>query len=120
MGSFAQAKRRRCQKDTVERRAARALGLAQLGELLSARQALEGAAVAPGDEKTWKALSDETKRPTRQRHLLEDEVLIMVPPDLLVLEDDSGALEASFGKWGLLSVVPSSQGVKFQKKFCLQ
>ena len=48
----------------------RALGLAQLGELSSARQALEGAAVAPGDEKTWKALSDETKRPRTIRGTL--------------------------------------------------
>ena len=60
--------------------------LAQLGELLSARQALEGAAVAPGDKKTWKALSDKTKRAKRQRHPLEDELLPMVPPDPLVLD----------------------------------
>ena len=57
-----------------------------LGELSSARQALEGAAVAPGDEKTWKALFDETKRPKKQRHPLEVEVLTMVPPDPLVLD----------------------------------
>ena len=101
--------------------AARALGLAQLGELSSGCQVLEGAAVGSGDEKTWKAFSDETKRPKRQRCLLEDEVLTMVPPDPLVLDielmmktlrsakkgsaggppDDGGALEAALGKWGL-------------------
>ena len=48
--------------------------------LSSARQALESAAVAPGDERTWK-----TKRPRRQRDPLE-EVLTMVPPDPLVLD----------------------------------
>ena len=72
VGRSAQAKRRRCQNDTVERRA---LGLAKLGELSSARQALEDAAIAPGDEKTWNALSVETKRPRRQKHPLEDEVV---------------------------------------------
>ena len=54
-------------KKTVERRAARALGLAQLEEFFACAS-LEGAPVALGDEKTWKAFSDETKRPRRQRH----------------------------------------------------
>ena len=125
VGRSAQAKRRRCQKDTVERRAARALGLAQLGELSSARQALEGAAVATGDEKTWKALSDETKRPRRQRRVVHEDVEeCQERVGGGTIRDDSGALEAALGMRGLHSVVgrsrpPSSQEVKFQKQFCL-
>ena len=47
-GAAASCRRRRGQKDTVERRAARAFELCQFGELSSARQALEGAALARG------------------------------------------------------------------------
>ena len=83
-GQSAQAK---CQKDTKERRTARALALAQMGELSSARQALEGAAIAPGDEKTWKVLSNEAKRPKRQRCPLDEGVLLLVPSDPLALVD---------------------------------
>ena len=61
-GAAASCRRRRGQKDTIERRAARAFELCQLGELSSARQALEGAAIAPGDSKTEKLLKDETRR----------------------------------------------------------
>ena len=62
VGRSAQAKRRRCQKDTVEHKAARTLGLAQLGELPSARQVQRLHLVM----RRWKELSDETKRPRRQ------------------------------------------------------
>ena len=73
-----------------------------------------------------------------------DEVFTMVPPDPLVPDIESmmkmlrsakkgsaggpsgmtGTLEASLKKVGLQrcwrKIPPSSQGVKFQKKFCLQ
>ena len=49
--------------DDLERRAIRALHFVQVGELSSARQALEGAEVAPGTEDTLKKLSDTSKRP---------------------------------------------------------
>ena len=87
-GQSAQAKRRRCQKDTKERRAERALGLAQMGKLSNARQALEGAAIAPGDENTWKALSNEDKRPKQQRFPLDEGVFSLVPSDPLALDVD--------------------------------
>ena len=44
-------------------RAARALSRVQLGELSAARQALEGAAVAPGTLATLAALTNPEKRP---------------------------------------------------------
>ena len=49
--------------DELEVRASRALHLCQLGELSSARQALEGATVAPGDLATLRALTDPDRRP---------------------------------------------------------
>ena len=52
---------------TIERRAACAFELCQLEELSSARQALEGPAIAPGDSKTEKLLKDETCRPRMAR-----------------------------------------------------
>ena len=56
-------RRSRTNSDTNERRAKRARVLASLGELSAARQALEGAAVAPGDEITLAALRDRQRRP---------------------------------------------------------
>ena len=52
-------------KGTVASRVSRAIGLANLGELSNARQALEGEAVAPGNE-----LTDENKRPRKVREPL--------------------------------------------------
>ena len=61
-GSVHASRRRRRQRgDDVNRRAARALRLVQLGEASSARQALEGAEVAPLD--TLNQLRDENRRP---------------------------------------------------------
>ena len=55
----AQARRRRgTQRDTVEKRALRAFHMVQLGEVSAGRQALEGASLATGDERTLRALKD--------------------------------------------------------------
>ena len=56
-------RRRRHARDDLETRAARAEALVQMGELSAARQALEGAAVAPGDDATRSALQNPAKRP---------------------------------------------------------
>ena len=58
-------------KDDVERRASRALQLCELGELSSARQALECAAVAPGTQRTRKLLTDEARRPSKPRQEMD-------------------------------------------------
>ena len=55
-----QVARRRRQRDIVNR-VSRAIGLANLGELSNSRQALEGDAVAPGNERMWKLLTGELK-----------------------------------------------------------
>ena len=75
------------------------LGFAPMGTLSSARQASEGAAVAPRDDNTWKAFFDETKRPRMSRVPLDDRVLNTNPSELLQLEfsgrtfrNDSGTL----------------------------
>ena len=62
-------------QDTIESRTMRAEMLVQLGELSSARQALEGASLAPGDNATLTALTNEAKRPSRPREPLPREVV---------------------------------------------
>ena len=64
--SIRQRRRRRSQ-DCVERRAARAEALVHMGELSSAKQALEGEELAPGSRHTL----DESKRPRRCDETLE-------------------------------------------------
>ena len=65
----AQASSRRSHRrdhDNVESRAARAEGLVHMGEFSAARQALEGAAVAPGNRETLNALQNPVRRPFRR------------------------------------------------------
>ena len=66
---------RQNQVDSVERRAERAQALAQLGELSSARQALEGSCVAPGNLATLRSLTNPSRRPARPRDPLPDSVV---------------------------------------------
>ena len=61
--SVARRRVRRRVGDDVERRALRALSFTQIGELSSARQALEGAAIAPGTDTTRVMLTNPSKRP---------------------------------------------------------
>ena len=64
----AQARRRRgAHEDNVEKRARRAYHMIQLGEVSAGRQALEGASLATGDERTLKALKDPARRPPLPR-----------------------------------------------------
>ena len=88
-GAAASCRRRRGQKDTIERRAARAFELCQLGELSSARQALEGAAIAPGDSRTEKLLKDETRRPRVVRTPIDRSILEAEPEEGLNLDVDA-------------------------------
>ena len=74
-GATASCRRRRGQKDTVERRATRAFDLCQLGELSSVRQALVGAAIAPGNSRTQELLQDETRRPPEARSPIDRSLL---------------------------------------------
>ena len=60
-------RRRRGQGDDVQKKVARAELKVALGELSSARQALEGEEVAPGTRETLQQLTDESKRPPRLR-----------------------------------------------------
>ena len=67
-------RRRREAGDEIEKRASRALSLVQMGELSAARQALDGAPVAPGTLATLRALTDPEKRPPTARQELSDEI----------------------------------------------
>ena len=58
---------RQAQADSVEHRAERAQVFSRLGELYSARQALGGSCVAPGNLATLDSLTNKDRRPPRQR-----------------------------------------------------
>ena len=69
------SRRRRCSVvDDIDRRAARAKILLQFGELSSARQALEGATLGPGNDATFAALRNPTKQPPLLREPLSPEM----------------------------------------------
>ena len=48
--------------------------MVQLGEVSVGRQPLDGACLAPGDQKTQKALEDPTRRPPVPKDPLSDSV----------------------------------------------
>ena len=79
--------RRRTGSDDVEKRALRAELLVQVGELSSARQVLEGAALALGTQATLDALNDATRRPPHLRTPLSPEVLEHVPRSEFELDE---------------------------------
>ena len=72
-------RRRRANGDDLERRAKRAELLVGMGELSYARQALEGAELAPGTNETLQMLSDHSKRPPEIWEPLPVEVTNHVP-----------------------------------------
>ena len=75
----AASRRRRTRRveDEMKRRVDRADALVHMGELSSARQALEGATLAPGMEATLNALRDLAKRPPVPRAPLPRELVTM-------------------------------------------
>ena len=85
--STARCRRLRCRSVDVERRAARAQMLVQLGELSSGRQALEAAEVAPGTLQTLQALRDPSRRPRPAREAISRELLDFEPATSLELDE---------------------------------
>ena len=79
---------RRRQVDDLEMRVTRAEMLVQLGELSSARQALEGAALAEGDRHTLTVLTDANRRPPVPRDPIPPELLHHVPARSFKLDTD--------------------------------
>ena len=69
-----QIRRSRYFADTVDRRAGRALVSATMGELSSAWLALEGEAVASGDQATLGSLRDRRRRPPEPREPIPQEI----------------------------------------------
>ena len=68
-------------------RALRAEGLIQMGELLHARQVLEGAALVPGNQATSGALQDPERRPAQPREPLRRILLSSFWPDLFSMDE---------------------------------
>ena len=81
-------KRRRQEDDDLARRVARAERLARLGELSSARQALESAAVAPGSLRTLHELTNPERRPAVPRSLLDPELDDFEPGEQINLDPE--------------------------------
>ena len=86
--SNAKARRTRICPDSLERRAERARAMAALGELSSARLALEGEAIARGDEATLAALRDRRRRPPEPREPIPEEVLHHQPATQVAFDND--------------------------------
>ena len=74
-------RRSRRRANDLDQRATRAEMLVQVGELSAARQAFEGAELAPGNQATLNAVKDPARRPPRPREAL--------PPDLLAHTPDA-------------------------------
>ena len=70
------------------------------GELSSARQALEGAAVAPGNDVALRALQDPSKRPPVLRDPIPDDILNVVPTRLSTLDSEEFARNVRSAKRG--------------------
>ena len=78
---------RRRDQDTIEKRARRALHMVHLGEVSAGRQALEGAALARGDNTTLSQLRDQSRRPALPREALPEDLACFVPEQDFVLEE---------------------------------
>ena len=100
-GSVNASRRRRRQRgDDVNRRAARALRLVQLGEVSSARQALEGAEVAPGTLDTLNQLRDENRRPPVPRSPVPEDIVNARPDHPFSLDCEQFLLNLRSSKRG--------------------
>ena len=93
-------RRRRANHDDQESRAARAEALVQMGELSSARQALEGAAVAPGNEETRAALQNPERRPPCLLDPIPPDILNAAPVEPFVLDAEDFARNVRSAKRG--------------------
>ena len=82
-----QRQRRRRRGDDLESRVIRAENLVHVGELSSARQALEGDAVAPGTQATLDKLQGVQRRPPQPREALPPEIARFQPPTLFQLDE---------------------------------
>ena len=90
----------------------KAQALVHLGELSSARQALKGAAVAPGSQETLSTLSDPCKRPPLLQDPLPgmrtDSGRISVPPkeeQRQSIRHDNGAPPPTLGESSISSLM---------------
>ena len=72
-------RRRTHRSDSLGKKGTRAQSFAFMGELSSARTALEGGPCAPGDEFTLRALQDERRRPRELRTPLPEDIVNFRP-----------------------------------------
>ena len=72
----------------MEERVLRAFYMVQLGEVSAGRQALEGASLATGDERTLKALKDPARRPALPRSPVPDAIAQFIPGEPFALDQE--------------------------------
>ena len=87
MASLNRRRQRRVHADPFVKRVEKATMLVQVGELSSARQALEGAELAPGNDATLTALKDPSKRPPVPRDPLPRDISDFMPAREFELEE---------------------------------
>ena len=87
MANVNRRRQRRGHTDPDAKRLEKAMMLVQLGELSSARQALEGAELAPGTQTTLNALKDPSKRPPVPRDPLPRDISDFIPAREFELEE---------------------------------
>ena len=63
--------------------------MVQLGEVSVGRQALVGASLAAGDQKTLNALRDPTRRPAVPRDSVPNDIAGLEPEEPFVLDQDN-------------------------------
>ena len=74
-----QSRRRRTQQDSMERRADKTEASVCMGELPAGQQSLEGAPVAPGEDRTLRELRNPVRRPPQLRAPLSEDLLTAQP-----------------------------------------
>ena len=93
-------RRRRQSTDDLAKRAERAVSLVQMGEVSRARQALEGAQMAPGTVATLRDLTDPRKRPPVPREALSRTIQEFQPRERFVLDAEKFLMVVRTAKRG--------------------
>ena len=110
------ATRRRRHNPSDETKALRAERLASLGELSAARQALEGAEIAPGTLATLAELTNPDRRPARPREVVLPNLMRLQPDERIQLDEEMFAENVRSARRG---AVPGPSGMTAEHLFPL-
>ena len=108
--------RRSRRQGSTDMEVARAEKLAKMGELSAARQVLESADVAPGNNATHRALTRQDKRPAMPREPPHRELMERVPERPFMLDDEKFAKNLRSARRG---ATPGPSGMTTEHLFPL-